>query len=116
MKLVFGVQILTSFLGYLVIESFCDAPEAKSYLFGAGLILLSFMLMGFAWNFIFKQKFIALSGSVIVFKYAILGIITYKVVSLPWINLLWFAMGLSTLVIPAIAYAINEALKKQEDV
>lgn len=115
MKLVVLIQFIVAVVGSLLVGYFCGAQQSYSFLIGAGLILLNFLLLGLAWKLIFAQKFVALSIGVIVFKYAILGIIIFKLVKNPWVSLLWFSMGVATFMIPAIAYAIKEALNKKEE-
>lgn len=115
MKLIVITQFLITGLGALGLWFLSDASSTYSYLIGAGLILLNFLLLGLAWKLIFTQKFVALSVGVIVFKYAILGIIIFRLVKLPWVDLLWFALGVATFMIPAVVYAVREALNKKEE-
>jgi len=66
--------------------------------------------MGLGYGLIFKKKLVALAIGIIVFKYAILGIIIFQLVKQPWLSSLWFCLGIATFAITAMVYAISEAL------
>lgn len=114
MKIILLVQILVTLALGAPIYMMLGDKEAISFLIGAILILINAFLLWFAWKLIFTQKFVALSIGVIVFKYAILGIFIFKIIEKPWLDLLWFSMGIATFIAPAVAYAVVEARKKQE--
>lgn len=71
--------------------------------------------MGLAWGFIFQKKLIALSIGIIVFKYAILGIIIFTLVKQPWFDTLWFSLGIASLILSALVYGLKEALREGKD-
>jgi hypothetical protein len=112
MKIILSAQVLVCILGSLFLQYFNASNHALSYFCGSGMLLLSIFLMGIGWGLIFQKKLIALAVSVIVFKYAILGIIIFTIVGLPWFNPLWFAIGVASFVMSAIIYAIAETLKE----
>ncbi len=114
MKIILLVQTLVTVALGLPLYLTLGEKEAFSFLIGAVLILVNAFLLWFAWKLIFTQKFVALSIGVIVFKYAILGIFIFKIIKEPWLDLLWFSMGIATFIAPAVAYAVVEARKKQE--
>ncbi|QDK36101.1 hypothetical protein [Bdellovibrio sp. NC01] len=115
MKITLLSQLALTLLGSLALWIFAAPDQAGSYLAGSGLLSLSFLLLGWGWGLIFQKKLIALAVSIIVFKYAILGIIIFNIVKKPWFNPLWFAMGIASFVISAIIYAVYVALKEGKD-
>lgn len=115
MKLIVISQALITILGSLLIAHFAATPQAFSYAAGSGTILLSFILLAWGWGLIFSKKMIALAMGIIVFKYAILGIIIYTLVHLHWFAPLWFAMGIASFALSALIYAIREGLKEGND-
>ncbi|MBO9668291.1 MAG: hypothetical protein J7501_15935 [Bdellovibrio sp.] len=115
MKKVLCFQALVSALGVLLLAIFAASSQAVSFLVGSGLILLSFFLLGIGWSLIFKKKLIALAVGIIVFKYAILGIIIFTIVKRPWFDPLWFAMGVASFVLSAIFYAVMQSLDEAKN-
>ncbi|MEK2643670.1 hypothetical protein [Bdellovibrio sp. BCCA] len=113
MKIVLTVQALTTLLGGLLLAYFYAPQQAFSFVAGALTILSSFFLLGIGFGWIFQKKLIALSIGIIVFKYAILGIIIFTLVKLSWFNPLWFALGVASFILSAIVYALKEALKRE---
>lgn len=71
--------------------------------------------MAYAWGNIIQKKLIALSGALIVSKYAILAAIIYYLVNKPGISLLWLALGVASFGFSAFAYAIVESKKNLAD-
>lgn len=115
MKLILISQGLFTILGSLLLAYFAAMPQAFSYAAGAGTIFLSVVLLAWGWGLIFSKKMIALAIGIIVFKYAILGIIIYTLVHLHWFAPLWFAMGIASFALSALIYAIREGLKEGND-
>ena len=105
-------QAVITVLGSSLLALFTAPFQSISFLVGSLVILLSFILLGIGWSLIFQKKLVALAGFVIVFKYAILGIIIYTIVKRPWFNPLWFAMGVASFVLSAIVYAVTESLRE----
>lgn len=62
-------------------------------------------MLAFAWSLIFKKKLIALAISLIVFKYAILGLIIYQLIKVTKVDLFWFSMGVASFAVSALVYA-----------
>lgn len=117
MKYVLIIQALITLLGGLIAVLFAAPQHAYSFISGSLVIFFSFLFLGTAWSLIFNKKLVALAIGIIVFKYAILGIIIFKLVTLPWFNALWFALGVSSFVLSALGYAMKEALREgKEDV
>jgi hypothetical protein len=102
-------QMLITALGGLLCAHFIAPLQATSFVVGSLTILLSFFLFGWGFGMIFQKKLIALAVVVIVFKYAILGIIIFKLVKALWFSPLWFSIGIASFVLSALIYAIVEA-------
>lgn len=110
--LLYQIVVTTLLSGLLF---FLSAPHhSYSFLAGALTIFMSVFLLGLSWKLIFQKKLIALAVAIIVFKYAILGIIIFKLMKLPWFEPLWFALGVSSFILSALAYAIQEALREEK--
>ncbi|WP_347355647.1 hypothetical protein [Bdellovibrio sp.] len=117
MKFVLTIQALVILLGGLLLGLFAAPQHSYSFISGSLVIFLSFLMAGVAWVLIFSKKLVALAIGIIVFKYAILGIIIFKLVALPWFDTLWFALGVASFILSALAYAVKEALREgKEDV
>jgi hypothetical protein len=80
--------------------------SAISFAIGGVLVGLNFLILGFAWSLIFQKKLIALAVPLIVFKYAILGLIIYQLTKATSVDLLWFSMGIGSFVISALIYIV----------
>lgn len=106
--------IITVLLG-VALAWLSTTHNAISFGLGSGLILLDFVLFWFASKLIFAKKLVALAIGIIVFKYAILGIIVFKLFKLPWLNILWFCLGIASFSLAAIAYAVKETLIEGKD-
>ena len=102
--------------GAWLIGYFIALHHGYSFLSGALVILTSFWLLGWAWSLIFQKKLVALAVGIIVFKYAILGIIIFTLVKLAWFDPLWFSMGVASLILSAITYALKEAKEGSKNV
>ena len=103
--------VLTLPLSYL----FLATQSANSYAFGCGTIFLNFVLLWMGWSLIFKKKLVAVSISIIVFKYAILGIIVFRIANQPWLDPLWFCLGIASFVVTSLLYAISKALSEGKE-
>lgn len=116
MNFVLSVQILITALGSILLGSLLGIQPAASFGVGSLSIALSFSMMAIGYGLIFKKKMIALAVGIIVFKYAILGIIIFTLVKLSWFEPLWFALGVASLILSAIAYALKEAKEGNKNV
>jgi hypothetical protein len=88
--LVVLASILWAFLGTL---------EAISFLLGGLLGFANFCLLFLLLKQIFEKKHVALASLIIVFKYAILGLIIYFLVVHTQIHVLWLGIGVGSLLI-----------------
>jgi hypothetical protein len=110
MKKIAIIQALCMAIPAPIFLYFSAQQQLISFLIGSFLILLDVALMGLGYGLIFKKKLVALAIGIIVFKYAILGIIIFQLVKQPWLSSLWFCLGIATFAITAMVYAISEAL------
>lgn len=115
MKPILIAQIFVIVLGGLFLYLFSAPQHALSFVAGSSTIFLSFLLLGWGWSLIFQKKLVALSIGIIVFKYAILGIIIFKLTAMPWFDTLWFAMGVASFILSAFVYAVKETLREGKD-
>ena len=118
MKTPIAIQTLITFLGTLVLYAFNTAQNSFSYMWGGILILFNLIVLSAAWWIILNKKFIALSVTIIVFKYAVFGIILYVVLKNAEnakISAGWFAVGVSTIIVTAIGSAVFIREEKKED-
>lgn len=106
MKIFLLIQLVLAAVGGLVLLEVRDGSAAASYAIGSSMILVNVGILAFVWFFMIQKKLIALSLTIIVFKYAILGVIIYKLLSYSWLNEGWFCVGLGTLVITTLIYGI----------
>lgn len=98
------IQTVILIVGSLVLAEVTDPESAASFALGCGFVLVNVMLTAFVWSRLIQKKLIALSVTIIVFKYAILGIIIYKLLSLAWVNVAWLCVGLGSLVVSSLFY------------
>jgi hypothetical protein len=110
MKKVFLIQLVILVLGTVIIALALSTQQAISYNIGAALILANLIIVTWVWSQILQKKFVALSVSIIVFKYAIFGFIIYKILGLPNVDSVWFSVGLSTMVPTVLIYAATLAM------
>lgn len=83
---------------------------AISFLAGSALMLGNLFVLCLVWPLILRKKQVALSIGVIVFKFAILVWIISIVAtheSPHRLQVLWFALGLSTVVLSSLATAVK---------
>lgn len=113
MKTILKSQVFLGLLGFLSLFRYGAPSAAFSFISGSGLMLISFLLLYIGWRLIFKKKLVALAIMVIVFKYAILGIIIFTIVKLPWFHAEWFLIGVASFVLSALFFAFKESLKKE---
>lgn len=114
MKIITLSHLFFALILGIFINFYFDRNCALSFLFGAGLIHLSYLALALSWSLIFQKKLIALAVILIIFKYAILGVILFQVVKLQWLDFLWFCLGIASFITAAITYAVIAARKKEE--
>ena len=117
MKLFIWIQVAITVLGSLIIAETHTPEGAASFAAGSGLILLNIFSLVFTWSRVIQKKLVALSLVIIVFKYAILGFIIYKLLGTQWLHQGFFCVGLGSLVVTTLIYGIAVAFlaPKHED-
>ena len=88
-------------LGLLLIGGWGSGLPLTSFFLGSLLATVQLVVMVWSWQKILAKKSIALVGTVIVFKYAFLAILIFRLLSQHWVLPLWFLVGLGTM-IPSI--------------
>lgn len=105
MKTVILSQLVLLVLGSLALWQFGTLHNSFSYAAGSGLVFLNFIFLASSWSLVFSKKLIALAVFLIVIKYAILGALLIYCLRQPWLNLTWFAVGVSSFMAAALIYA-----------
>ena len=105
------IQFLVTALGVLLLFSH-STQSAISFGYGGLLVAVNFLILGIAWALIFQKKLVALAIPLIIFKYAILGLIIYQVILSSSIELLWFCLGIGSFVISALIFVIFEVRRR----
>src|ERR1700674_5630365 len=102
MKRILIFQVVIIVLGALCLPLLGFQQYTASFLSGGLVAAGNFILLGLGWKMVFHKKLIALSVLIIVFKYAILGIIIYLLVRQPWLLLVGFAAGIASITLASL--------------
>jgi hypothetical protein len=114
MKRVLIFQALILAAGTILLYCYGPQQAAPSYIVGGFIVGGNFILLGNAWKMIFNKKQVALSVLIIVFKYAILGVIIYVLVNQKWLSPFWFSAGIASMMVASLAYGLTLGLFKEE--
>ena len=111
MTFLLAIHSVITVLAALLLGHFVSPLAGKSVLAGGAVSLLNLVALVVAWPLILRKKLFALSISIIVIKFAILGWILYAVVSATlhqklW-HLGWFSVGLGLVVFSVVATAFQ---------
>lgn len=107
MKLMFSVQTALLIAGAALLWIFSTPQNTASYAAGSAVVLLNFVFLSTGWSLIFRKKWVAVAVAIIVIKYAILGVLLYSLIHQPWLDLLWFAVGVASFVGTALIFAMR---------
>lgn len=78
-------------------------------------MMMNLVLHLLLWTYLIqRKKLIAFAASVVVFKYAIFGIITYKILGLMWVSPLWFCAGVGSLLLSSVTVALMVAFARED--
>jgi len=103
-SIVYGaIPVLALYIYTLVNHKFLDS---QSLLLGLVTSICNFYVVLWAWSRIFIKKRIALATSVIVIKYALLGLIIYNIVFIKAYEIASFLIGMVSIIFMIISYAI----------
>lgn len=83
------------------------SQKSASYLAASGLMLINVGLLYWVWQRCLQKKLVALAILIIVFKYAILGWIVYRLLSSSWLDIVWFSMGIGSLILSSSLTALQ---------
>jgi len=107
-------QIVISVIACLLLWFYGPHYAMGSFLSGVLVVAGNFILLATSWKLIFSKKLIAVSVLIIVFKYAILGIIVYRLVKASWMLPIWFSAGVTSMMISALIYGLTLDYFKEE--
>ena len=91
---------------------FASPHHAISVALGCAVIGFNLPLVFWSWSRIFNKKSVALAAVIIVFKYAILGVIIYLVTSRPELDGASFLVGLISIVPTMSLFTLKNANRK----
>ncbi len=97
-------QIVITVIGFAILNQGRDFHSAASFSLGSVFVWINVLSWAFLISRILKKKLIALSVTIIVFKYAILGFLLYELLTMPWLDRLWFSIGLGSLIVSSLLY------------
>jgi hypothetical protein len=106
MKWFFGCLTTLLVLGTLGLSIGNTAHNAFSYAAGVLIVMFNVGTLYFVWSRALQKKLIALALGIIVFKYAILGLIIYRLLQTEWLNAIWFCVGLGSLILASLVFAL----------
>ena len=101
-------SIACGFILILLLDFFIESINLGPALLGYSIVAINFSAVIWAWSRIFVKKTIALAFAVIVFKYAILGLILYQIIVKFDVDIFSFAVGISTTAILVIVLATKQ--------
>lgn len=78
--------------------------EAQSFLIGAVIAIVNVLFFAMITRRIFAKKSVATTLLLIIFKYPILGVGLYLIITHNLVSLLWFVSGLSILIPSVLGY------------
>lgn len=117
MNLFFRAHLIWSLI--FVVATFLitkSGPAIVAYGIGSLLILSNIGVLAFVLNRMFTKKSVALTVFSIVSKYAVLGIIIYLMTVQTYLPLVWFVVGLSTVVVSAVTFGAVVMIKKAKTI
>lgn len=114
MKIILIIQILIQSIGAALLLFNGPQHAALSFVAGGLIVTGNFILLGTGWKLVFRKKLIALSVLIIVFKYAILGVIIYHFVRQTWMQPFWFAAGVASMMGASLIYVLIQRFFKDE--
>lgn len=112
MKKILIIQTILALIISIVLMRFGTTINAISFLMGSIFMLANMYMWNFLISLLFSKKYIALPSTLIVIKYAILGIFIYYISRLKIdgqnINMLLFGLGIGLIVFTLITLSLFE--------
>lgn len=89
----------------MIIFSINTWQHSASFGIGGTMMFANVVALAVFWDFIIRKKLVAVGLSVIVTKYALLGLVVYKIFELDWIEPLSLSLGVGTFGLAAVIYS-----------
>lgn len=89
--------VCTALIGLIL-----GSKVAFSLFIGGLIVWMNLLILSSSWYLIFQKKSLVLSVSVIVIKYAILGLLVYQIVSSNLFQINWLIAGFTLVLITAL--------------
>lgn len=102
------LHALSTLVAILGTAIFYASHKIPSIVLGSGVMVFCWIMLIWSWSEIIQKKSIALGVSIIVIKYAILGLILFLVVTNDKCDMAGFLVGISTTVVTVVGYAASE--------
>ncbi len=119
MKLVISLYLIIALIMSSFLWYYDTQQNSISYLLGTLIMLANLCALTVMWKLVFSKKLIALSTSIIVIKYAILGFLIYFIFSKPVfgfeVSVVWFCLGIFSLIFPALIKSVIFKDKEQSE-
>jgi hypothetical protein len=107
MKQFYRIHIAITILVSVLLSALVNSSSGFAFLCGSFLSGLNVVFIQYAWSRILGKKSVAWPFAVIVLKYTLLiGGIYFIVESQPF-PLVWFGVGLGSIMVAAVAYALR---------
>ena len=113
-KLLFAIQIAVTLLGAVLSWILWDFTAAGAAGLAATLMLANLVALQWCWNCFLVKKVFALPIGVIVIKYALLIVILYTFVVSRQIDVRGLSVGLGTIILSTVAFAIFKHVTQKE--
>ena len=119
MKLVISLYLIFALIVGSFLWHYDTQQNSVSYLLGTLIMLANLSALTVIWKLVFNKKLIALSTSIIVIKYAILAFLIYFIFSKPIfgfeVSVVWFCLGIFSLIFPALIKSVIFKDKEQSE-
>lgn len=115
MKAFYWLHGLATILITGIILVLVNFQSAQGFLAGAVLSVLNVIVIHYVWSRVIGKKSVAWPFTVIVLKYTLLIAVLYQVVLHKPFSVLWFGLGLGSIMIAAVIYAVRIGRKSGGD-
>lgn len=113
LHLFFIIHFLFTIIGMPYFYANYNLLNLISFVSGSFFSAFNVTLLIIVLKALFKKKSVALPVGVIVFKYAVLGIVLYTVAQKEFFNIIYFVVGLSILLPSSLVFSVLYVRKKQ---
>jgi hypothetical protein len=98
------IHLALTVTGAMVWGAFGSGRQVESFGLAAAIGAIQLAIIIWCWFRVLAKKSIALPGSVIVIKYAVLGVLIYRILVDHWVDPLAFLTGLGMMVITVVIF------------